>query len=79
MSINQVDLQEEIIQNLQALPHEQLQKVFEFVQYLQANSLFQKWDNISEEESQALKAEFAQEDVDFSENVLTDYLSQGKY
>jgi hypothetical protein len=49
------------------LPQEQLQKVFEFVQSLQANSLFKKWDNISEE------------DVDFSENVLTDYLSQGKY
>jgi len=79
MSISQVDLQEEIIQNLLALPQEKLQKVFEFVQSLQTNSLFQKWDDISEEESQALKAEFAQEDVDFSENVLTDYLSQGKY
>jgi hypothetical protein len=41
---------------------------------LQANSIFQKWDNISEEESQALQAEFAQEDIDFSENILTDYL-----
>jgi hypothetical protein len=79
MSINQVNLQEEIIQGLQALPQEQLQKVFEFVQSLQANSLFQKWDDISEEESQVLKAEFAQEDVDFSENVLTGYLSQGNY
>lgn len=78
MSITQVNLQEEIIQNLQALPQEQLQKVFEFIQSLQANSLFQKWDNISEEESQALKAEFAQEDIDFSENVLTDYLAHFK-
>jgi hypothetical protein len=74
MSITQVHLQEEIIQNLQALPPEQLQKVFEFVQSLQANSIFQKWDNISDEESQALQAEFAQEDIDFSENILTDYL-----
>ena len=78
MSITQVNLQEEIIQNLQTLPQEQLQKVFEFVQSLQANYLFQKWDNVSEEESEALKAEFAQEDIDFSENVLTDYLSHLK-
>jgi hypothetical protein len=78
MSITQVNLQEEIIQNLQTLPQEQLQKVFEFVQSLQTNSIFQKWDNISEEESQALKAEFAQEDIDFSESILTDYLSHLK-
>jgi hypothetical protein len=78
MSITQVNLREEIIQNLQTLPQEQLQKVFEFVQSLQANSIFQKWDNISDEESQALKAEFAQEDIDFSENILADYLSHLK-
>ena len=78
MSITKVNLQEEIIQNLQTLPQEQLQKVFEFVQSLQANSIFQKWDNISDEESQALQAEFAQEDIDFSENVLTDYLTHLK-
>lgn len=78
MSITQVNLQEEIIQNLQTLPQEQLQKVFEFVQSLQANSIFQKWDNISDEESQALQAEFSQEDIDFSENILTDYLTHLK-
>ena len=78
MSITQVNLQEEIIQNLQTLPQEQLQKVFEFVQSLQTNSIFQKWDNISDEESQALKAEFAQEDIDFSENILADYLAHLK-
>ena len=78
MSITQVNLQEEIIQNLQVLPQEQLQNVFEFVQSLQANSIFQKWDNISEEESQALQAEFAQEDIDFSENILADYLAHLK-
>ena len=78
MSITQVNLQEEIIQNLQVLPQEQLQKVFEFVQSLQADTIFQKWDNISDEESQALKAEFAEEDIDFSENILTDYLAHLK-
>jgi hypothetical protein len=78
MSITLVNLQEEIVQSLQALPQEELQKVFEFVQSLQANSLFQKWDNISDEESQALKAEFAQEDIDFSENILADYLAHLK-
>lgn len=78
MSITQVNLREEIIQNLQTLPQEKLQKVFDFIQSLQANSLFQKWDNISEEESQALQAEFAQEDIDFSENILADYLAHLK-
>ena len=78
MSITQVNLQEEIIQNLQTLSQEQLQKVFEFVQSLQTNSIFQKWDNISDEESQALQAEFAQEDIDFSENILADYLAHLK-
>ena len=78
MSITQVNLQEEIIQNLQTLPQEQLQKVFKFVQSLQADTIFQKWDNISDEESQALKAEFAEEDIDFSENILTDYLAHLK-
>jgi hypothetical protein len=75
MSITQVDLQEEIVQNLQALPHEQLQKVFEFIQSLQTNSLFQKWDNISDEESQALKAEFAQEDIDLKKAAHTPQLA----
>lgn len=78
MSITQVNLQEEIIENLQTLPQEQLQKVFEFVQSLQTNSIFQKWDNISDEESQALQAEFSQEDIDFSENILADYLAHLK-
>ncbi len=74
MSITQVDLQERIIQNLQSLPQEQLQKVFDFVQSLQTNSLFRQWDNISDAEAQALQTEFAQEDIDFSERVLADYL-----
>jgi hypothetical protein len=74
MSITQVDLQEHIIQNLQSLPQEELQKVFDFVQSLQANSLFRQWDNISDAEAQALQTEFAQEDIDFSERVLADYL-----
>jgi hypothetical protein len=51
MSITQVDLQERIIQNLQSLPQEELQKVFDFVQSLQTNSLFRQWDNISDTEA----------------------------
>ena len=73
MSITEVDLQEHIIQNLQSLPQEELQKVFDFVQSLQTNSLFRQWDNISDTEAQALQTKFAQEDIDFSECVLSDY------
>ena len=56
------------------MPQEELQKVFEFVQSLQTNSLFRQWDNISDTEAKALQIEFAQEDIDFSECVLSDHL-----
>lgn len=79
MVITQVELQEQIIQNLQVLPKEQLQKVFEFVQSLQANALFAQWDNLSDAEAQALQTEFAQEDINFSEGILADsWLSLNK-
>lgn len=69
------NLQAEIIEIIQTLTQEQQQKVLEFLQSLKTNSLFQKWDNISDAEAQVLKNEFTQEDINFSESFLSDYLS----
>jgi DNA-binding helix-hairpin-helix protein with protein kinase domain len=77
MSINHANnLKNQIIETIQTLSQKQQQKVLEFAQSLQENSRFQQWDCISDEEAQALKKEFAQEDISFSESILPDYLSQ---
>ena len=77
MSITHINnFQDQILQNVKTLPPEKQQKVLEFAKSLHDNSLFQKWDNISDAEAQALQNEFSQEDISFSENILDDYLSQ---
>ncbi len=76
MSITHINnFQDQILQNIKTLPPEKQQKVLEFAKSLHDNSLFQKWDNISDAEAQALQNEFSQEDISFSENILDDYLS----
>jgi hypothetical protein len=76
MSITHINnLQDQILQSIKTLTPEKQQKVLEFTKSLQSNSLFQKWDNISDAEAQALQNEFAQEDISFSESILHDYLS----
>lgn len=76
MSITHLTIvQNQILQSLQALPPEKQQKVLEFIQSLQSNLLFQKWDNLSDAEARALQDEFAEEDISFSENILPDYIS----
>ncbi|WP_430014180.1 hypothetical protein ACQY1Y_06030 [Microcystis ichthyoblabe FBCC-A1114] len=76
MSVTHINnLQDQILQSIKTLPLEKQQQVLEFVKSLQKNSRFQKWDNISDAEAQSLQNEFAQEDISFSESILTDYLS----
>lgn len=76
MSITHINnLQDQILQSIKTLPPEKQQKVLEFARSLQNDSLFQKWDNISDAEARALQNEFAQEDIRFSESILHDYLS----
>ena len=76
MSVTHINnLQDQILQSIKTLTPEKQQKVLEFAKFLQSNSLFQKWDNISDAEAQALQNEFAQEDISFSESILHDYLS----
>jgi hypothetical protein len=79
MSITHIKyLQDQILQSIKTLPLEKQQKVLEFAQSLQGNSRCQKWDNISDAEAQSLQNEFAQEDINFSESILPDYLSHLK-
>ena len=64
MSITNINnFQDQILQNIKTLPPEKQQKVLEFAKSLHDNSLFQKWDNISDAEAQALQNEFSQEDI----------------
>jgi hypothetical protein len=80
MSVTDINnLQDQILQTIQTLPREQQQKVLKFVQSLQRNSLYEKWDNITDAEAQALQDEFAQEDVSIAESILPDYLSQHNF
>ena len=37
------------------------------------SDLFQQWDQISDDDAAALKAEFAEEDTNFAETILPEY------
>lgn len=69
------NIQNQIWEGIKTLSPEQQYQVLNFIQSLPNNSRFEKWDNISDAEAQALKDEFTQEDIDFAESVLPDYIS----
>ncbi len=76
MSVTHINnIQNQILHSIRTLSPEKQQQVLDFIQSLQNNSLFQKWDNISDEEAQILKNEFSEEDINLSESVMSDYLS----
>ena len=76
MSVTHIhNIQDQILHSIKTLSPEKQQQVLEFIQSLQSNSLFQKWDNITDEEAQTLKNEFSEEDINLSESVMSDYLS----
>ena len=76
MSVTHINnIQDRILHSIKMLSPEQKQQVLDFIQSLQRNSLFQKWDNITDEEAQTLKNEFSEEDINLSESVMSDYLS----
>ena len=72
---NITNIQNQIWEGIKTLSLEQQYQVLNFIQSLPNNSLFEKWDNISDAEAQALKDEFTQEDIDFAESILPDYIS----
>lgn len=69
------NIQERILHSIKTLSPEKQQQVLDFIQSLQRNSIFQKWDNITDAEAQTLQNEFSEEDINLSEIVLSDYLS----
>ncbi len=76
MSVTHINnIQDQILQSIKTLSPEKQQQVLEFVQSLQRDSLFQKWDNITDTEAQTLQNEFSEEDINLSESVMSDYLS----
>lgn len=76
MSVTHINnTQDQILHSLKTLSPEKQQQVLEFVKSLQRDSLFQKWDNITDAEAQILQNEFSEEDINLSEGVMSDYLS----
>lgn len=69
-------VQSKVLMVLSQLPLSEQEKALEFVLSLHRKQKFQDWDQVSEEEAAALKAEFAEEDLASSETVLTNYLYQ---
>lgn len=76
MSVTHINnIQEKILYKIKTLSPEKQQQVLNFVQSLQHNSLFQKWDSITDAEAQTLQNEFSEEDINLSESIMSDYLS----
>ncbi len=60
---------------LTQLPLEKKTAVLNFAVSLQQQEITTKWANISDEEAAKIKAEFEEEDLNFSESVISDYLT----
>ncbi len=61
-------IQTQLFQILVQLPQEQQKQVLDFAVSLRQQTLTQQWDDISDEEAAALKAEFEAEDLAFASN-----------
>ena len=67
-------IENRLLQVLSQLPENRQRQLLSFAVSLCQQELAQKWEAISEEESAALKCEFAEEDIALAEAVLTEYL-----
>ena len=64
----------QLIEVLSQLSSNEQQKVLTFAISLHNRQKIKEWDNISDEEAASLKAEFGDEDINFAEAVLNDYI-----
>jgi hypothetical protein len=64
----------QLIEIISQLPSNQQKQVLNFAISLHNQAKIKEWDNISDEEAASLKAEFGDEDIKFTEAVLSDYL-----
>ncbi|RUT09704.1 hypothetical protein DSM106972_001990 [Dulcicalothrix desertica PCC 7102] len=68
------NLNVQLIDIISQLSSKEQKKVLDFAISLHYKEKIKEWDNISDEEAASLKAEFAEEDINFTEAVLSDYL-----
>jgi|GEM_PF-3642243 len=64
----------ELIEVISQLSSNEQKKVLNFAISLHNKQKIKEWDNISDEEAAYLKEAFGDEDVNFAEAVLNDYL-----
>ena len=70
------NVQKQVLITLAELSPSRQQLVLNYALTLQKQELTQQWESISDEEAAALKAEFASEDLELAEGVLSNYLSR---
>ena len=76
MPVETIDhIQSQIMTILTQLPPEKKTAVLNFAVSLQQQEIMTKWANISDDEAAKIKAEFEEEDLNFSESVISDYLT----
>lgn len=64
----------QLLEIVSLLPSSEQKKVLNFAVYLHKKQKFQQWDSISKEEAAKLKSEYGDEDKNFAEGILSDYL-----
>jgi hypothetical protein len=79
MNAKLVDSLAQIIQTLTAAERQELDTKLstptQNSKIIDRSTRFQQWDQVSDADAAALKAEFAQEDIIFAETILPEYSS----
>ena len=70
------NVQKQVLITLAELSPSRQELVLNYALTLRQQELTQQWESISEEEAGALKAEFASEDLELAEGILSNYLSR---
>lgn len=70
------NVRQQLLQTLAELSPGRQELVLNYALALRQQELTQRWESISDEEAAALKAEFASEDLELAEGVLSNYLSR---
>jgi hypothetical protein len=77
MNVKLVDSLAQIIQTLTDAERKELDTKLSTLSHRKKSTSrsarFQQWDQISDADAAALKAEFAQEDINFAESILPEY------
>lgn len=69
-------VQSQLLKVLSQLSLPQQEEVLKYALLLHKKQKFQDWDSISDQEAADIKAEFADQDLAYSEGILSDYLYQ---